>query len=238
MIRNQGEESFDEDLRTFLAVLPDAGVERLRLQRELAFGIRALLEHEAERLADRPQLAERVQLLRDAAGARLELADALDAEVEAAGIRAPVTTSVDALLHGRIVDPRLRGVADLRARLVDDQGRDVPEIEPAPTDAAGYYAFVLSPEIARRLASKPVSVVFDAGSERLTPAETHGVRVAQGTAVFNQVALAAPLVERLRPSLRPDLFRPDLLRRDAAKPDAPAAKPPHKPVRKRRSPPG
>ena len=208
MIRNQGEESFDDDLREFLAALPDGGAYRLRQLREVAFGARALFELEAERLAARAAPDERVAELRGAAMVRLELADVLEAEVEAAGIRPPETRPAEALLHGRVLDPRLRGLADLRARLVDAQGRDLPDVEPAATDTSGYYAFVLPAETVERLQDTPVSVVFEAGDERLTPPETTRLPVAPNTAVFREVAVAASIVERLRPTLTPELLRP------------------------------
>jgi len=208
MIRNEGEASFDDDLRAFLDVLPDLGAGRLQLLREVAFGARALLDLEAERLADRVELAERVIDLRAAAAVRLELADALDAEAEAAGIRVPETNPAESLVHGRVVDPRLRGLANLRARLVDENGRDVPDVQPVATDAAGYYAFVLPANLAKRLEDKPVSVVFDAGGEALAPAETERVTLKPGSAVFREVAVPGPIVDRLRPTLRPEVLRP------------------------------
>ncbi len=214
-VKKTSAETFRNDLRGLIDALNDETVTTLNVAREMQLAARALIGAEAARLtAKLGAEAPRVQALKTAAAARVELARALDVEAQIASVRVPRVEQADTLLHGRITDQSLNRVAGVEVQLVDAKGDAVDGVAAVPTDAHGYYAFVLKPEQAAALAKQKLAVGVVAGDQRVRPAQP-AVTLAPGATLVQEVRLNDDELARLR--LRP-AGGVDLGLRRAAKP--------------------
>lgn len=64
----------------------------------------------------------------------------LEVELEIARIEVPSVDPKDALVHGRITDPNLRGISGLTVFVKDEVVKAIRNVEISKTDASGYYA--------------------------------------------------------------------------------------------------
>ncbi|MEE8524566.1 MAG: hypothetical protein V3T72_11595 [Thermoanaerobaculia bacterium] len=122
--------------------------------RKFQIGLRACLQQEARRI-DFKYGPEHPRARRLAArlDANLEAVQALEVEGEIARIVVPEVGAQEALVHGRVVDPRSRGIAGLVACLTDSRGQPLPNLPSATADASGYYALALDEAAFEILAS-------------------------------------------------------------------------------------
>jgi len=200
-------ETFRSDLRQLVDTLNDETVTTLNAAHEMQLAARALIVAEAARLtaklgADAP----RVQALKTAAAARVELARALDIEAQIAAVRVPRVEQTETLLHGRVTDQSLSRVAGVDVQLVDAKGNPVADVPAVQTDAQGYYAFVLKPEQAAALAKEKLAVKVTSGDQSVKPTQSP-ITLATGATLVHEVRLNDNELARLklRPSGAADL---------------------------------
>jgi len=212
LIVNDGPESFSRDLATLFEALQEERGRLLGSVRELQLASQLLGAIEAQRLVrkvgdDEPRAAGL-----EARGATiLERVEALDVELEVATIRVPVVAGGETLVHGRVTDDMRMAARGATAVLVDAQRRPVDGVSPVEIDEAGYYAFVLSPEVVAKIIPKgKVSVQVERDDVRLAPSNTAHLAIEAGTVVVNDVALDADELKKLK-------LRPTFIGRRAAK---------------------
>lgn len=169
-VLNRGDKSFKQDLQAITEGLQSGRSEQLQQAREQQLAAQLLLTAEAQRLARRDPRDRRAAALLAGAQQALERARVLDEEAELSLIRVPLVRKTEALLHGRISDETGRPVAGLQVSL--RLGKEsLPGLAPVESDSAGYYALLLSAELAARLDPKSELVLRLAhGQQQLEPA--------------------------------------------------------------------
>ena len=202
-ILNEGAESAKQDLLGIVDQLQERRAEATAEFEQLVLARRALLALESRRLAKRlgPE-ASRVKHL----AARLELygeiANQLVVEEEIAHVRTPRVAAEDVVVQGRMMTEDQRGVAGATLQLVDAQGKPVAEVPPVETDDAGYYAFVMTPEVAKTVAAAGTVSVAVGLEKPVVPEGVKPIAVAPGTRVTVETRLNLDVVHALAPNLR------------------------------------
>lgn len=145
---------FERQVRATLAQQRAYWTSGLDEARDLQVGMRALLQNEARRIeskygADHP----RCRQLTGRLASNLETVRALEVEREIARIKVPEIGPEGALVHGRVVDPASRGIAELVVCLTDSRGTPVPNLPNTTTDFSGYFALQLDAAALEILAS-------------------------------------------------------------------------------------
>jgi hypothetical protein len=191
-------ETFRKDLSQLVEALNEETVATLGNAREVQLAARVLMEAEAVRLAAKLGAeAPRVQALKAAAAARVEVAQALDVEVQIASVRVPRVAQTDTLLHGRITDQSLTRVAGVAVQLVDAGGKPVAGVPAVQTDAQGYYAFVLKPEQAAALAKEKLAVTIAGSGQSVQPAQAP-LTLQPGATLTHEIQLTDDELARLK----------------------------------------
>jgi hypothetical protein len=209
MLEGKGRDTFKADLVTLSEAFQDRQASALGEVREAQLALRALLELEGKRLAKRFGARDlRVANMQARAAAQAEAASALDVEMQIAAIRVPRVEKADTLLHGRITDAGLQAVASVSVQLVNERGDPVAGVEPVKTDAAGYYAFVLKPEVAATLAGQKLSVAVATEAAQVRPAGAEAVVVTPGASVLHEVVLNTADLQKLKLRFGADISRP------------------------------
>jgi hypothetical protein len=201
-ILNNGKASIKNDLAEMFDTVQEQRLRFIEDLREVNLTARGLFELESARLS-RKLGAEnpRVQAMAARAENRLELLEALEVEAQIAKVRAPVVDNASALVHGRIVDAALRGVAGAEVRLVNAKGEDLGAA-PIKTDEAGYYAIEIKPEVAAKIGPEQKVFLSVAGEKgKVTPAAAEGFTVKAGDKTLKEAVLNATEVESVRGKL-------------------------------------
>ncbi|HEX6827457.1 MAG TPA: hypothetical protein VF104_00605 [Burkholderiales bacterium] len=201
-ILNSGKASIKNDLAELFDTVQEQRLQFIGDLREINLTARGLFELEAARLS-RKLGAEnpRAQAMAARVENRLELLEALEVEAQIAQVRAPVVDNASALVHGRIVDAGLKGVAGAEVRLVNEKGEDLGAA-PIKTDEAGYYAIEIKSEVAAKIGPEQKVFLSVAGEKgKLTPAAEEGFTVKAGDKTLKEAVLNATEVENLRGKL-------------------------------------
>ena len=220
-ILNQGNDSFENDLKELYEMLQQQRSALLDAVLDVQVGARLLMTLEAGRLeqqhgADDP----RVTGLRERADTILARANVLAVEREIAGVRAPPTVKTGALVQGRVTDHQCRAAGRVSVRLVAENGTPVAGIEPVEADDAGFYMFVLKPETVTAIgAETKVTVALRDGEKDVVPAAAKPFTIAPDVSVVQEVTLSSSELVQLHLRL-PDLTPPPV---DESSPPAPQA---------------
>ena len=150
----------------------------------------------------------RVAALGTRAATILERVGALDVEIEVAAIRVPSVSGAETLIHGRVTDEqRIAAAGGATAVLVDDKRQPVEGVDPVEVDDAGYYAFVVKPDVVTKMgADRKLSIQVEREGVRIVPATGNVFTIGAGTVAVNDVALSIGEMDRLR--LRPSFTVP------------------------------
>ncbi len=135
---------------------------------------------------------DRVQWLQVRLGHSLEVAKALEKELEVVRIRAPEVEEKDALLHGRITDDHGRGLTNVNVSLEDEKGQVIRFLGEATTDISGYYALRVDPEkIARmsRIEGQSGYLSVRSKSGKVLHREIEPIKIAEGDRRYLDIAL-------------------------------------------------
>lgn len=201
-IINNGKASIKNDLAELFDALQEQRTQFIGELRDVNLGARTLFDIEAARLArklggENP----RVQAMAERAQNRLELLEALEVEAQIAKVRAPVVDNSSALIHGRIVDAGLKGVAGAEVRLVNARGEDLG-VGAVRTDEAGYYAIEVKPEVAAKIGPEQKVFLSVAGEKgKVTPAAAEGFTVKAGDKTLKEAVLNPTEIESVRGKL-------------------------------------
>lgn len=195
-VLNRGDKSFKQDLQAITEGVQSGRSEQLLQARELQLAAQLLLSAESQRLARRDPKDRRAAALLAGAQQALERARVLDEEAELSLIRVPLVRKTEALLHGRISDETGRPVAGLQVSL--RLGKEsLPGLAPVESDSAGYYALLLSAELAGRLDPKSdLALRLAHGQQQLEPA-TEALSLGRGEVRQCDLMLKADELKRL-----------------------------------------
>lgn len=201
-ILNNGKASIKNDLAEMFDTVQEQRLRFIDELREVNLTARGLFELEAARLSRKLGAEDpRVQAMAARVENRLELLEALEVEAQIAKVRAPVVDNASALVHGRVVDAGLKGVAGAEVRLVNAKGEDLG-VAPIKTDEAGYYAIEIKPEMAASIGPEQKVFLSVAGEKgKVTPAAAEGFTVKAGDKTLKEAVLNATEVENLRGKL-------------------------------------
>jgi hypothetical protein len=150
--------SLEEDL---FAVLGDSRLEALNEMKELQIMSRVLLQNEARRTdqklgKDHP----RSRALKISLEENLDTVNELEIESELAAVDIPEVDEGQTLIHGRVVDEKLRGIGGLFVSMSDEEGKTLRSLGRSETDASGYYALVIGPEALEKAPKTTENGVF------------------------------------------------------------------------------
>lgn len=201
-IINNGKASIKNDLAELFDAMQEQRTRFIDELREANLGARGLFEMEAARLSGKLGGENpRVQAMAARSQNRLELLEALEVEAQIAKVRAPVVDNSSALVHGRIVDAGLKGVAGAEVRLVNARGEDLGAA-PIKTDEAGYYAIEIKPEVAAKIGPEQKVFLSVAGEKgKVTPAAAEGFTVKAGDKTLKEAVLNPTEIESVRGKL-------------------------------------
>ena len=207
-ILNDGPDSFGRDL---VQVFESFQAERVRLLgtvREMQLGAQLLATFEGQRLARKSGDGDpRVAALGTRAATILERVGALDVEIEVASIRVPSVSGAETLIHGRVTDEQRIAAGGATAVLVDERRQPVEGVEPVEIDDAGYYAFVVKPDVVEKIGTDhKLSVQVERDDVHILPATASPFTIGPGTVAVNDVALSVSEMDRLK--LRPSFVVP------------------------------
>ncbi len=122
---------------------------------------RVLLQNEARRTDERfGKDHPRARSLKTSLEQNLDNIKGIELELELAGIEVAEVSEDQALIHGRVVDERSRGVGGLFVSISDEEGRTLTPFGRVETDAAGYYALVVDPDALARVSEAAREGVF------------------------------------------------------------------------------
>ncbi len=196
---NTGVDSAKHDIQELVEGLQAERSEALAGLRKLQLATRLLAQAEALRLARRNPADPRLAPLAVLDKTTRERVAVLDVEIEVASIRVPPVRKTETLLHGRVTDDARRAVARLSLVLVGEDGRPVAGVAPVESDAAGYYAFLISPEAAATIGSTArLSVAVQHGDTEVRPKDAAGFTLASGGVAVKDLALDEDALERLK----------------------------------------
>ena len=201
-ILNNDKASTKNALVEFFEMVQDQRLQFVEQLREVNLAARGLFELEAARLAQKlgPE-NPRAQAMLARVDNRLELLDALEVEAQIAKVRTPAVDEASALIHGRIVESRLKGVANAEVRLVNEKGEDLG-VPPVKTDEAGYYAIELKPEVAAKFGPEQKVFLSVAGEKgKVVPAAAGGFTVKAGEKTLREAVLTSNELENVRGNL-------------------------------------
>ena len=204
---NQGNDSFENDLKEMYEMLQQQRSALLDAVLDMQVGARELITLEAERLeqqrgADDPRVAG----LRARADTILARADVLAVEREIAGVRVLPSVRTGALVQGRITDAERRAGGRVTVRLVTEKGTAVAGVDPVETDDAGFYTFVLKPETVSAIGSETkLTIALRDGEKDVVPAAAKPFTVAPDVSTLQEVTLSSNELEQLHLRL-PDLM--------------------------------
>ncbi|MGI8521629.1 MAG: helix-hairpin-helix domain-containing protein [Actinomycetota bacterium] len=171
---------------------------------------RILLQNEAVRMdrklgEDHPRSRYlRVALEQNAEGIR-----DLGVELETSTILPPEVEEKQTLLHGRVVDEDGRGVPNLLVSLTDESGRILHSLGRSETDTSGYYALVIDPDALQKeseAVESGVLVTVDTSKDELVHRTFEPLKVSEGDRkLLDQVVLDRRdlIGERRQPEYRP-----------------------------------
>jgi hypothetical protein len=166
---SSGNDDFEASATKMLETVQQQRTDLLGATIDIQVGIGLLAGVEADRLAQKyGEDDARVQLLRDRSDAAAARVDALSVEQEIATVRTPPPSTTGALIQGRVTDMTQRAAGQVTVQLIDEKGKPVAGIEPVKTDAAGYFAFELTPETVKATQSK-LSVLLRDADVQLAP---------------------------------------------------------------------
>ncbi len=134
-------EDFERDVMQLLGQVTSGRVEALAGLKDLYAARQALLEHETLRLRRKLSDADpRVRQLEELMALNRVFANDLEGEIEMATAQPVQVTPDQALVEGRIVDEKQRGIEKLVVTLEDANGKPLHKLGQAETGKAGYYA--------------------------------------------------------------------------------------------------
>lgn len=140
--------------------------------------------------------APRTLALAQKAALCASLAEALAIEADIAGIRVPAFAAEDTVVHGRLLDTSVRPIVDTTVRLVTEAGKPL-DLPTAKTDASGYYAISLAPDVAAKLESMKVSIAVGEVGTGLQPKAAPRLTLAPGAKILAEVTLTRAEVDTL-----------------------------------------
>lgn len=150
-----------EELSKVLEDLHKTRLAALSETRDVQVMMRTFLQREEKRLMSRlGERHPRVQQLNAQLKINLQLVNRLAVEHEVYRVEVPQVAEEAALVHGRVVDENLRGIAGLLVCLVDERGTPIKDVEGSTTDTTGYYAITLDSELTDRACETHVAGVF------------------------------------------------------------------------------
>lgn len=207
-ILNDGPDSFSRDLVQLFESFQADRVRLLSIVREMQLGAQLLATLEGQRLARKSGDDDpRVAALGTRAATILERVGALDVEIEVASIRVPGVSGAETLIHGRVTDEQRIAAGGANAVLVDEKHQPVEGVEPVEIDDAGYYAFVVKPDVVTKIGTdRKLSIQVEREGVRIVPATANVFTIGAGTVAVNDVALSVGEMDRLK--LRPSFVVP------------------------------
>jgi hypothetical protein len=198
---NPGNEAFRADLHNLVDTVQVETVASLSQAREIQLATRVLMELEAARLLRKVAAgAPQVETLRAQAAGRVDRVHAIEVEAQIAAVRVPRVEAADVLLHGRVTDQSLDRVAGVAVQLLDTRGEALQGVDAVRTDAQGYYAFVIRPELAQALADEKLSVGVASDDQQIRPVQGE-LTLVPGRTVVHELRLSEAELSRL--GLRP-----------------------------------
>lgn len=198
-ILNQGVDSAKNDTQEIFEGLQAERSAALGQVRQLQLAARLLLLAESRRLAQRHPADMRLAVLATAERTVRERVAVLDTEQEVAAIRVPPVAKTDALVHGRITDDAARAAGRVTVTLVRADGSAVAGVKPVTVDDAGYYAFVLDPQVKAQLpADEKLSVAVQRGDATVVPSQAANFTLASGGVAVKDVALNDSELQKLQ----------------------------------------
>jgi hypothetical protein len=232
-IRNQGQESIQDDLAALFATLQDDRVSLLQKVRDVQTAEHAAITAEAQRLEQKTGKPDpRVAALNARAVAIAERIAALDVEIQIAAIRTPSITKTDTLVQGRITNETRTAAGRMRVRLVDENGRPLKDVAAVETDDSGYYAFVLNPEQIEKIgANQNLSVRVEREDANVVPSGAESFVLKPGAVAVSELTLTPRELDRLNlragttPAVVTGAEVPKGKERQKKPPGAPAARP-------------
>jgi len=180
-------------LEDLFATLGDSRLEALNEVKELQIVSQVLLQHEAARMdrkfgEDHPRIRSIKAFLEQ----NPDNINALEVGVQIATVSIPKVYENQTLLHGRVVDEKLRGIADLFVSITDEGGKTLRSLGSSRTEPSGYYAFVIDPGDLEKLSNVAEEGVFLAVRTRkgeLVHREFEPLDIAEGDHKFVEVVL-------------------------------------------------
>lgn len=122
---------------------------------------RVLLQNEARRTEQRfGENHPRTRTLRASLEQNLDNIQGIELGLELANIEVAEVAEDQALIHGRVVDERSRGVGGLFVSISDEEGKTLTPLGRAETGASGYYALVVDPDALARVSEAAREGVF------------------------------------------------------------------------------
>ncbi|HEV8486163.1 MAG TPA: PASTA domain-containing protein [Blastocatellia bacterium] len=181
----------------FESDLGDLKLERITATGEAAatqVSMLSLLQHEAARIETKlgSQHPRTLQLKARLQG-NLQAIHALEVERQLARIEVPEIVQDGALIHGRIVDEDGLGIDRLLVALVDRSGSPIRDTSEPATNASGYFAIPLDPQMVDPLTKEYQDGVFLAvltPRRRLVHQEAKPLAVSRGVSLFVEIQLS------------------------------------------------
>lgn len=183
-------DTFKKTLISLFEQMQDQRSSLAETVRDANLAARPLFQLEAQRLAAKLGADDpRVAAMQARADNRLNVANALATEQEIAAIRVPKVSQDATLIQGRLTDAKLSSLPNITVRLVDSQGKDLG-VAPVKTDGSGYYAFTVTPELAKSIgAGRAVTVAVGDLKTGFVPETAPTISFTPGAHLTAEVAL-------------------------------------------------
>ncbi len=165
----------NQQLFQALALAAGAQLEGLQQTRDTQVVLGALLQTEAQRLEKKYGADHsRVQQI-DASRQRNAMAiEDLEVELELVTIRQPQVDDKSALVQGRVADQSRRAIPGLAVFLSNEKQQPLRALGTVETNASGYFALILTPDLLARLAeAAPSGAFLTVGSPKGTVIHQH-----------------------------------------------------------------